>query len=168
MILKEAILKERSKKQRDLIVRWIGKDPGRFTELISLFLQGDYRVTQRAAWPLSTCAMAHPQLIQAQLPALVAHLHQKDLPNAVKRNVVRLLQTVEIPPELEGSVLTLCMDYLASDLEPVAVKAFSLKVLERLSQKYPEILPEIRYMILAQLQRQSPAFRVRARVFLKD
>ncbi|MDE3211630.1 MAG: hypothetical protein KGM98_00240 [Bacteroidota bacterium] len=168
MDLRKAILKEHSKKQCSRIVHWVGNHPERFDQLMRLFLAGEYRVTQRAAWPLSYCVLDHPELIQPHIPALLTHLQKPSLHNAVKRNAVRLLQGMDLPKKYEGRVMTLCMNYLASPNEPVAVKAFSLKVLERLSQKYPEILPEIKYLILEQLPRQTAAFKVRARPFLNS
>ena len=168
MDLRAAILKEHSKKQCERIVHWVGKDPSRFRELMRHFLKGDYRVTQRAAWPLSYCAESHPELMKNHLASLVKHLQDPQLPGAVKRNAVRLLQIVEIPKKHEGAVMEICFKCLAAPGEAVAVKAFSLKVLERLSKKYPEIIPEIQYLILEQLPHQSAAFKSRARPFLKN
>lgn len=137
-------------------------------ELMRHFLNGDYRVTQRAAWPLSYCAMAHPELMKTHLLSLLKHLRKPQLHHAVKRNAVRLLQFVDIPEKYEGAVMEICFNFLAASSEPVAVKAYSMKVLEQLSKKYPEILPEIKYLVLEQLPHQSAAFRSSARAFLKD
>ena len=50
MNLREEILKEHSKTQCNKIVNWIGNSQKRFNELFELFLNDEYRVTQRAAW----------------------------------------------------------------------------------------------------------------------
>ena len=52
MNLRKEILKEHSKKQCEKNVAWIGNDKKRFNELFYLFLNGEYRITQRSAWPL--------------------------------------------------------------------------------------------------------------------
>jgi hypothetical protein len=49
MILRDAILREHSKANTSAIVKWIGDDKQRFRGLMDLFLEGEYRVTQRAA-----------------------------------------------------------------------------------------------------------------------
>ena len=54
MNLREALLKEHSKKQMLKIVKYIGNDQQRFDELMKLFLESEYRITQRAAWPVRT------------------------------------------------------------------------------------------------------------------
>ena len=53
MNLLNEILKEHSKAQILKIVKYVGSDQLRFDELIKLFLNGPYRVTQRAGWPIS-------------------------------------------------------------------------------------------------------------------
>ena len=167
MDVKKEILREHSKAQCDKIVHWIGDDKKRFQELFELFLHGDYRITQRAAWPLSNCVISHPRLLKANYVKLIANLEKDDLHDAVKRNTLRLLQQVNIPQKIEGTVMEACFKYLASQHEAVAIKAFSLGVLGKLAKKYPEIIPEIKLIIEEQLPHQGAAFRSRARNFLK-
>jgi hypothetical protein len=168
MNLSEEILKEHSKKQCDKIVNWVGNDKKKFTRLFNLFLTGEYRVTQRAAWPLSDCAIAHPGFMKNNFGKLINNLKRSDLHDSVKRNSVRLLQAINIPGRYDGDILDICFRYLASPDEAVAVKAFSLTILERLSKKYPEIKSEIKLLIEEQWLHQSPAFKNRARVFMNN
>lgn len=63
MDLHETILKELSKKNCDKIVSWVGNDIKKFDQLFSLFLNDECRVTERAAWPLSYCVIAHPSFM---------------------------------------------------------------------------------------------------------
>ena len=63
MDLLKAIEKEHSKSQCEKIVRYVGSDKERFGQLMQLFLNGEYRTTQRAGWPLSICVENHPALI---------------------------------------------------------------------------------------------------------
>lgn len=168
MDLQEEILKEHSKAQCLKIVQWVGNSHERFDELFHLFLTSNYRVTQRAAWPLSYCVEAHPELIKKNFSKLINNLQQPNLHNAIKRNTVRLLQYVDIPKKLQGQVMDICFSYVASPKEAVAVKAFSLTVLGNLAKLYPEILPEIKLLIEVQLPNQTAAFKTRAKHFLKD
>ena len=74
----------------------------RFDELVYLFLYDEYRVTQRAGWPMSYIASAHPQLVKKHLAKLIAHLQNHKLHDTVKRNTVRLLQFVEMLLQYES------------------------------------------------------------------
>src|SRR5579862_6486731 len=106
--------KEHSKKQTLRIVAYIGADKGRFTQLIELFFKGEYRITQRAAWPLSYCVRAHPELIQPWFKPLLDNLRRTDIPVAVVRNTMRLLQDVTIPKKHQGRVMSTCFDFIQS------------------------------------------------------
>src|SRR5450432_4891116 len=97
MDLKKEILKEHSKEQCNKIVNWVGNERRKFNELFQLFLHGEYRVTQRAAWPLSYCVIAHPPLMEHHYQELLDNLKKSNLHNSIKRNTVRLLQTADIP-----------------------------------------------------------------------
>ena len=167
MNLREEILKEHSKSQRDKIVDWVGDSKQRFNELFRLFLNDEYRVTQRAAWPVSYCVGAHPAFIRDNFGKLLKNLEKPNLHDSIKRNSIRLLQHVAIPKKYQGQVMNCCFEYLESPTEAVAIKAFSLTVLGSLAKQYPEIIPEVKLLIEDQLPRQTAAFKNRAKVFLK-
>ena len=163
MDLRQAILKEHSKKQCTKIVKWVGKNEDRFAELMKLFFNGDDLVAQRASWPMSYCVMAHPNLVEPYFKKLLILLNKPDLHNAIHRNIVRLLQSVEIPEAFEGQVMDACFKFIQNPSTPVAIKAFSITCLENLSKKYPEILPELRLIIEERWDSESAAFRSRAK-----
>jgi hypothetical protein len=166
MNLHEEILKEHSKSQCNKIVQWVGDSKKRFEELFYLFLTGEYRVNQRAAWPVSYCVIAHPVFIKNNFGKLIKNLSKSNLHNSIKRNSIRLLQHVDIPEKYQGEVMNICFGYVASPTEPVAVKAFSLTVLGNLAKQYPEIMHEIKALIDQELPHQTVAFRSRAEKLL--
>ena len=92
MDLRQTILAEHSKANCNKIVKWVGNSQKRFAELFNLFLKSEYRVNQRAAWPLSYCVIDHPELISPHLAKLVKNLHKPGIHDSIKRNTVRLLQ----------------------------------------------------------------------------
>jgi hypothetical protein len=165
--LREQILKEHSKAQCTIIVNWVGTNQQRFDELFNLFLHDEYRVVQRAAWPVSYCVMAHPNFISKHWGSLIKNLQKPNLHNAVKRNSIRLLQDIAIPKKYQGQIMDICFGYVESPTEMVAVKVFSLTVLSNLAKQYSEIIPEIKLLIEEQIERQTAAFKSRAKMFLK-
>jgi hypothetical protein len=148
-------------------VQWVGKSQQRFDELFVLFLQGEYRITQRASWPVSYCVEAHPAFMKNNFESLLNNLQQPGLHDAIKRNTIRLLQYVDIPEKFQGKVMDICFAYVAAPAEAVAIKAFSLTVLGTLAKIYPEILPEIKLLVQEQLPHQTAAFKSRAKHFLQ-
>jgi hypothetical protein len=167
MKLREQLLKEHSKANCMLIVKWIGSHQERFDELFNLFLHDEYRVVQRAAWPVSYCVEFHPQLIRKHFHQLISNLEKPGIQDAVKRNSIRLLQHVVIPKKFHGRVMDLCFRYISSPGEAAAVKAFSLTVLHNLCRQYPEIIPELKLVIEDRWNVETPSFQARARNILK-
>ena len=166
MELRQEILKEHSKKQCAKIVEWVGSSQQRFNQLFQLFLTDEYRVVQRASWAVSNCVIDHPYFIKSNFSKLINNLHKKGAHNAVKRNSIRLLQYVDIPKKYQGQVLEICFHAISSPTETVAVKASSLTVLANLGKTYPEIIPELKLVIIDQLPYQTPAFISRAKKIL--
>jgi hypothetical protein len=167
MTLRDQILQEHSRKQMNKIVEWVGSNQQRFDELFKLFMDDEYRVVQRASWPLSYCVKEYPDFIKKHFSKIIKNLLKPGLHDAVKRNTLRLLQYVSIPQKYEGDVMTICFGYVTSHDEAVAIKAFSLSVLERLSIIYPGILPEIKLVIEERWNYETAAFKSRASKILK-
>lgn len=163
MKLRETILKEHSKANCMRIVKWIGNDQKRFDKLFYLFLHDEYRVVQRAAWPVSYCVEEHPEFIKKHFSQLIKNLEKKGIHDAVKRNSVRLLQYVSIPEKFHGQVMDLCFRYITSPTEPVAIKAFSITILQIMAKQYPEIINELKLVIEERWDYETAAFKSRAK-----
>lgn len=160
MDIRAEILKEHSKEQSGKIAGWVGNDKKRFAEFMQLFLHDEYRVVQRAAWVLSTVAEKHYSLVVPWLPQMVQKMNETGVHVAVKRNVIRILQFVDIPEALHGDVMNACFALLAEPKETVAVRAFSMRVLGKLAKTYPDIKPELRTIIEDALQNEAtPGFK---------
>ena len=81
---------------------------------MKLFFKGEYRITQRAAWPMSYCVREHPGLINPYYKKIVQLLKRQDVHPAVTRNIVRLLQDVKIPAKWQGDIMDLCFGFIAN------------------------------------------------------
>ena len=167
MQLREEILREHSKSQCIKIEKWVGNSQQRFDELFDLFIHDEYRVVQRAGWPLSNCVMTNPSFISKHWKPLLDNLQKPNLHNSIKRNSIRLMQDLEIPTKYHGQVMNTCFSFLESPAEALAVKVFSMTVLGDLAIKYPEIKAELKTIIEDQLPHQTAGFKSRARKVLK-
>jgi hypothetical protein len=165
--LRAEILAEHSKRQTMRIVRMVGDDAKRFTVLMDVFLNEEYRITQRAAWAVSYCAEAHPKLIRPYLRRMIENL-KKPVHDAVKRNTVRVLQGIDLPTSLLGSAADVCFTFLQSVHEPAAIKANSITVLANICRKEPELKNEFRLILQQHMPFGSPAIIARAKKVLKE
>jgi hypothetical protein len=167
MNLIKLILSAHSKAMKDKVVKYVGNDAERFKELVNVFLAGPYRVTQRAAWPLSYCVDQHPTLIKPHLKTVLNYLSKPDIHDSVKRNTIRLLQGIGIPKSLQGKAANICFEYLSNPKEPIAVRVFSMTVLANIAKENPELKNEIIPIIEDQLPFGSAGFRSRGAKVLK-
>jgi hypothetical protein len=168
MQLETEILGEHSRERSERIAAWIGNDGKRFKLLMELFLKGDYRITQRASWIVNICSERYPGLIRPYLKQMIERMQEPEVHPAVRRNVIRILQFIEIPRHLLGTVATVCFQYLGSHNQPIAVRVFSMTVLGNIARLKPDFRRELRLVIEQQLPYGSAGFRARARKVLAE
>lgn len=169
MNLREQLLTENSKENIELVASWIGNNEERFQQLMDLFLFDKYRVVQRSAHALGKVGEKHPEMILPYIDAMLKRMSEPDIHVAVKRNVVRVLQYIDIPEKHHGDVMNLCFDLLADAKEAIAVRVFSMTVLDNLSKQYPEIKQELHAIVEDQLEQGcTAAFKARAKTILKN
>lgn len=166
MKIEVEILKEHSKRQTMKITHWVGNNEKRFARLMTVFLTAEYRVVQRSSWIISLCGERYPRLIGPWVSQLVKRAGEKNVHDAVKRNVVRVFQFVEIPPSHQGKVVNLCFNFLQDVKAPIAVKAFSMTVLLNISQSQPDLKHELRLVIEQMLPYGSAGIHSRAKKVL--
>lgn len=167
MNIKKELSRGHSKALTERIVNYVGADAERFGTLVSVFLEGPHRLTQRAAWPLSYCVMNHPHLLKKHYRSILGMLGRDGVHDAVKRNIVRLLQFVSIPKRHQGKVIEYCFALMDPE-EPVAVRVFSMTVLANLSKQHPDLKRELKLVIEDQLPFASAAYLSRSKKILRQ
>lgn len=164
--MKEILLQSRSRKNIGKAAESAVKEPSGFAELISLMKGKDDYLGSLAAWAMSIAVEKDKKLIVPYHKDLVRIAKQTTHP-AIKRNIVRAWSFIEIPLKFAYEIADICFGYLSSPKEAIAVKAFSLTVLQHLVKLIPEMDEEVRFEIEKQLPHSSAAFKVRANAYLK-
>ena len=169
MKIRDALEAEHSKAQTLRITAYIGDSRNRFQELLALVFGEERKLAQRAAWVVSHCAEAQPGVVQPFIGELLENLQRSGLHDAIKRNTMKALAPLELPDDLAGRAADLAFNFLGSPDEAVAIKVYSMSVLERLCQREPALADELRLSIEHQLPTETKAaFRSRARHVLKS
>jgi len=159
----EALLEVHSKAQAEKIAAYVGDDSERFAELIKLLLGPVYRLSQRAAWPVSYCIERRPELIKPYFNVLIKQLERDDTHAAVRRNVARLFQFVEVPKRYHGRLFDACYNLLDDANQPVAVRVFSMTVAAKLAKDSPELLDELQLVAAKHPSLMTPGMKSRMR-----
>jgi hypothetical protein len=168
MNIKEALLQEHSKAQKDKIVAYVGNDKKRFAELMTLMLTAEYRVAQRAAYPVSYCVRKYPALISPWFGKMIQKMSDRTAHDAIRRNALRILEDIDIPEKYCGELFEISNRYLHDIKEPIAVRAFSISVMCNIATKYPDLKTEVKHNAESLLHCGIPALESRSRKVLKQ
>lgn len=140
--LKDALLREHSRKNSMSVVRMIEKDSSLLPILVEYLCGDEKLLVQRSATTANHYFERHPDkfhdYFKAFMDAAKKHLHP-----SVLRNFLRLLDIGEIPEEYEGMVLEMAYKNLLSERQPAAIRVFSLRAIVKLCEKHPSLTPEL-------------------------
>ena len=168
MKIQEALLQEHTKTNRQKIVNYVGADKKRFAELMELMLCAEYRLAQRAAWSVSYCVQRHKSLIDPWLEKMIQKLQEENIPDAVRRNSLRILQDMDIPERYAGSVYACCFRFIHTAKEAIAVRAYSLSIAAAIARTFPELKTELLHSAESLLHCGIPALEARSRAVCKQ
>lgn len=157
-----------SKLFTDQIAEEIHAHPERIDKLIQIFENGTLQMKQRSAWVVSVIAEKDPNLLTKYLKIFTDLLEKPNKHDAINRGICRSLQFMDIPEKYEGRLLDLLFKLMNSNQEPIAVKVFAMQVIYNISKKYPDIIPELKASIEAQLPNGSPGIKSKGRKILKQ
>lgn len=164
--LKDWLTAEHSKKQTAFIVDQIHANPILLQELTGYLLGKDPLLKQRASWPLG---YLDKRLLAPYYSSLVQHLYADELHDAVYRNTLKIFEGMKvIPEEVEEALTDICFTLLDTSHTPIAVKVFSMTILEKITKKYPELSGELEMLIRNQLPYSSAGFQSRGKKILSN
>jgi len=166
MNIRTAVVEEHSKRQALKIAAYIGNSPKRFDELMDCFFDDNWRLNQCSAYVLSFVAEKNIQLFDPYLEKAILNL-KTPKHDAVKRNTLRILQNYDIPEHLQGTIVDLAFDFLASPKEPIAIHVFSMGVIFNVAKKEPDLLHELKILIEEGMPNGSAGYRSKGGKILK-
>lgn len=91
---------------------------------------------------VSLLSESNPEVIHPYLEKMIDGLNFNS-PDAYKRIVMRIFQTIDVPEKCEGKFFDLGISFLSKMDEPIAVRAFGMTALRRICEKYPELRHEL-------------------------
>jgi hypothetical protein len=165
--LKAEILLSYSKANTVRVAELIGRDEDLFRELIKIYSDTkDLDLAKRAAWVLGHCVRIHPYLINAHIKKLIKLLSEPSQHDAIKRNGLKALELTSIPEKYYGKIADMCFRVISSGKEAIAIKAYSIGILDKIGDEIPEIRQELKLILLDLMPYESAGFQSRARKVL--
>ena len=165
MQFKELFANETSRANTDYVKDIIYQKPELFEELFELVLKNEEPHSRRAIWVFDSCDEEFPGIAKHFLPQLIDKFDTFGH-DGLKRHSLRILSRHEIPEESEVKVLNFCFQMLTL-FEAAAIKVHAMQILYNLSQKEPELKPELVSAIELAIQEGTAGVKNRGHRMLK-
>jgi hypothetical protein len=154
--LTDYLLYDLSKSHTDRLAAKAANEPEVIGDLWDIALSNDEPQNWRAAWVIKGIWEQQPQLIVPWHTKMIEVLPRltKD---GVKREFLKIISETPLPrgEELLGVLLYTCFRWLATPAEPIAIKIHSINILQQISLRIPEIIPELCTTIEVAMQEGS-------------
>jgi 8-oxo-dGTP diphosphatase len=145
------------------------ENPAIFLKLFQYSNSTDKKLAFRASWTLTKVCDKYPELIYPYLAQIVESLNKIDNESAL-RSFLRILSLSEldkINSHQHGIVADYCFKVLNSGYAAIAVKAYSMEILFRLTMIYPDLANELSSSIHILMEDGSAGITSRGRAILK-
>ena len=149
----------------ELIVSWenlpyllceITKTPEYYLMLMEIALYNRNKKSWRAAYLIDKINDNYPILLNPFLNEMIDQV-KIEKSHSKKRHFLKLISQNELPPEQQGFILDFCMKTFTSAKEDLAVRVHAMQVLYNISEKEPELKPEILALIEYEMENHSSA-----------
>lgn len=166
MDYRQKITTEYSKQAIVEIAADIGDDPDKFAELMAIYTEGNWRLTQMSAWAIKEVGDKSPRLLKPYIPRLIAMLREEHH-DAVARNNLALMAAWDIPEDYWEDLYAICFEFLENPQKPIAIRVHAMQVLANIACKLPDLIPELLMVIEAHLPNGSRGLQSRGRKLVK-
>ena len=156
-----------TKKHAEAISQLIIDKPFLLKAMIHFSFQVPPPASTRAAWIIDACNETNKNKTKPFLPEIIQHLPEANH-GGVRRSYLRILSKhfMSIHEEYTGELIDLCFTWLASPIQPVAVKVHCMQILYNFCMQEPLLKNELIFLIKDQLPKNSVGFRARGRKLL--
>ena len=144
-------------------------NPAIFLKLFEYSLSTDKKLAFRASWTLTKVCDRFPELIYPYLEQIVENLSKIDNESSLRSflRIISLSELEKISSRHQGLLADFCFRALNSGFSAIAVKAYSMEILYKLSLVYPELANELSISIGMLMEDGSAGITSRGRAILK-
>lgn len=158
-----------SMKEADWIATSAIENPAIFRKLLDYSHSPDKKLAFHASWTLSKVCDKFPEIILPFLPQIIDSLGQIDNESTLRSflRIISLADMGEINNSRHGLLADFCFSQLNSGFSAIAIKAYSMEILYKLSLIYHELASELSASIVILMEDGSAGITSRGRMILK-
>lgn len=139
-----------------VIVKEIGNNPEYFSVLIKIALYSKEHVSWRAAYMVDKVCENYPELILPYIEDIIQQI-KVEKHAGKKRHFLRQISLNPIPETHFGFLVDYCLNATSSAKERPAVRVHAMQILYNISEKEPDLKPEILAVIEHEIEYHSTA-----------
>jgi hypothetical protein len=158
-----------SMKEAEWVATSAIENPAIFIKLFQYSNSSDKKLAFRASWTLTKVCNRFPEIIYPYLSQMVESLSKTDNESTL-RSFLRILSLThldKINNRQHGLLADFCFGTLNSGFSAIAVKAYSMEILYRLSLIYPELANELSTSIHIVMEDGSAGITARGRTIIR-
>lgn len=119
-----------------------------------------------SSWALCDISEINHTIFNPHIAYIFSTIQNSKHPG-LKRNLMKLMQFVEIPNDLELEIGETCLSYFKDQHETIAVRAYSVTILEQLIPQNMIFNEDVLFEIERQRIQATPALNARTKRYLK-
>ncbi|HEX2968769.1 MAG TPA: (deoxy)nucleoside triphosphate pyrophosphohydrolase [Bacteroidales bacterium] len=167
--IREMVNRIMGMKEAEWMAASLTENPLLFRKFIEFSYSDDQKLAFHASWIITKVCDKSPEIIYPYLPDIVESL--KGIRNeSALRSFLRILSMSD-PGKLSqrhhGLLADVCFSYLNSGFAAIAIKAYSMEILYRLTLIYPELATELALSMKGVTEMDSAGIVSKAKAILK-
>lgn len=145
------------------------ENPAIFLRLIEYSYSSDKKLAFHASWILTKVCDKYPEIIHPHLTRVVERIGKLDNESALRSflRILSLTDLTRLDKKHHGILVHECFGQLNSGFSAIAIKAYAMEILYRLSVIYPELKNELAISIRKIMDLKSAGIVSRGRAILK-
>ena len=158
-----------SMKEAEWVATSAIENPAIFIKLFEYSHSPDKKLAFRASWTLTKVCDKFPEIIYPYLSQIVETLNTIDNDSTLRSflRIISLSDLEKINSHQHGLLADFCFNTLNSGFSAIAVKAYTMEILYRLSLIYPELANELSTSIRILMEDGSAGITARGRMILR-
>lgn len=159
----------RGRKEAEWLAEMAAEKREILSGLIDFSFSADNKLSSKASWSLSKVYDKHPETLTAFIPVIIGSLDRIEN-EGVRRSFMKIISLSDITVvtrKNQGILADYCFRMLRSGFSSIAVKAYSMEIIYRLAQIYPELTGELAETINLLQDEKSAGILAKGRIILK-
>ena len=156
-------------KEAEWVATSATENPAVFMKLLEYSHSSDKKLAFRASWTLTKVCDKFPEIFYPYLSQIVEMLNKFDNESTLRSflRIISLSDPEKIDKRQHGILADFCFNILKSGFSAIAIKAYSMEILYRLSLIYPELTNELFASITVLMEDGSAGITSRGRMILR-